>query len=175
MPINRISVAAFAVSVFGVVSICRGETIVDASVCELLSNPDAYNHQLIRIGGRVKFGMETFTLSSSACGGPLKQIWLTYGGTLKSGAIKEGWAPRRPESLTVDGFQTSLKEDAEFLRFRSSLMRSLEKNLDATVVGRYFAGKPAEGGAPEFRGYGMWGMYSMLVIQEVISSEMSAH
>lgn len=147
----------------------RSDEAVDVTVCKLLANPDAYDHKLVRVSGRVSFGFENFTLSSTEC--PDHGVWLDYGGTLKSRAIPEGRTPRRERALTVEGITTTLIEDSTFAHFDSSLHNPPVAALNATLVGRYFAGKPGVNGIREWRGFGMWGMFSLLVIQQVVTSK----
>lgn len=153
----------------------RSEDAVTATVCDLIADPAAHDHKLIQITGRVLFGLGEFTPSSKACDKKHPAIWVEYGGTLKSGAIKDGWERRREQPLTAEGVSTRLVEDANFESFDTLVRKPLQKGrpanaLRATFVGRYFAGKPGSMGVEEWRGYGMWGMYSLFVIPQVIST-----
>jgi hypothetical protein len=143
---------------------------VDVTVCKLLANPRAYDHKLIRVSGHVSFAFEEFTLTSAECSVQQGRIWLDYGGTLKSRAIPDGWGPRRENALTVEGITTTLAEDNAFTDLDSSLHKPPGTSLNATLVGRYFAGKPGTNGIKEWRGFGMWGMFSLLLIQQVLPS-----
>jgi len=151
-------------------SVCRSEEPVEVTVCELLANPDAYDHKLVEVSGQVTFGFEEFTLTSKNCPGKRGSggNWLDYGGMMKSGAIPQGWTRRRDSALVVDGIATSLVEDSRFSSFDTSLHKASGAALSATLEGRYFAGKSGASGVPEWRGFGMWGMFSLLVIQQVL-------
>jgi hypothetical protein len=153
----------------------RCEDALPVSVCDLIANPAAYEHKLIEVTGQVAYGFENFTLSSKDCDKPHPDIWIDYGGTLKSGAIPEGRKRRREHPLTIEGITTQLIEDSSFDSFDALIHKPLhdrtENSLKATLVGRYFAGKPGAMGVREWRGFGMWGLYSLFVIQQVISTE----
>ena len=161
----------FLLGALAFVSTCRCEVAVDVTVCKLLADPDAYDHKLVRVSGRASFAFEDFTLTSKKCPVQRGGIWLDYGGTLKSRAIPAGRSPRRQRALTVEGVTTTLVEDSKFAEFDSSLHEPPGASLNATFVGRYFAGKSGVNGVKEWRGFGMWGMFSLLVIQQVLSSE----
>jgi hypothetical protein len=156
---------AFLLFALVLCSASRSEDLADVTVCQLLANPGAYDHKLVRVSGRVSFAFEKFTLTSTKCPVQRGGIWLEYGGTR---ALPEAWAPSRAGVLTVEGVTTTLVEDSAFAHFDSSLHKPASVN--ARLVGRYFAGRPGAYGVKEFRGFGMWGMYSLLVIQQVISS-----
>jgi hypothetical protein len=68
-----------------------------------------------------------------------------------------------------------LLEDASFGSFDAAIHTPIfvqsESTVRETLVGRYFAGKPGAMGVKKWRGFGMWGMYSLLVIQQMISPE----
>jgi hypothetical protein len=151
-------------------SVSHSEDALDVTVCKLLAKSRAYDHKLIKVSGRVSFAYEEFTLTSTECPAQRGGIWLEYGGTLKSRAIPEGREPRRRKALTVEGITTTLAEDATFADFDSSLHKPPGVSVNATLVGRYFAGKPGANRKEEWRGFGMWGMFSLLVIQQVLPS-----
>ena len=148
----------------------RSEEAVGVTVCQLLADPPAYNHKLVRVMGQVSFAFEEFTLNADNCQGRTGPIWLDYGGTVKSGAIPEGWKRRRGQPLVIEGITTTLVEDSAFHAFDDSIHKPPSASVSAAFIGRYFAGTAGAGGVKEWRGFGMWGMYSLLVIQQVISS-----
>jgi len=82
------------------------------------------------------------------------RIWLDYGGTFKPRAIPEGLGPRRDEALTVEGITTMLVEDSTFADFDAALHEPPGGSLNATLVGRYYAGKPGARGNQNWRGFG---------------------
>ena len=44
-----------------------GETVSEVPLCQLLGDPGAYNHKLIRVTGRVSRGFEDFSLHDPYC------------------------------------------------------------------------------------------------------------
>jgi hypothetical protein len=137
----------------------RAEDAVPVTVCQLLADPPAYNHKLIRIAGSVSFGLENFTLHEDPCGG---DVWLAYGRARKTHG-----------PLVVEGIATTLVEDSTFQQFDAVVRQPLPKPLvHATLVGRYFAGKTSGyPGDKHWGGFGQWDQYTLLVIQQVISFE----
>ena len=152
-------------------TIARAETPLPVTVCQLLADPPSYDHKLVKVTGRVWFAFEEFTLNADNCQGRTGAIWLDYGGTVKSGAIPEGWTRRREKPLVIEGITTTLVEDSAFQAFDASTHKPPSASVSATLVGTCFAGKAGAGGRQEWGGFGMWGMYSLLVIQQVISSD----
>lgn len=167
---RAVALIPFLLSALAFCSVSRSEDLLDVTICKLLANPSAYDHKLIKVSGRVSFAFEEFTLTSTECPAQRGRIWLEYGGTLKSRAIPEGREPRREKALTVEGITTTLVEDSTFANFDSSLHEPPGASVNATLVGRYFAGKPGANGNKEWRGFGMWGMFSLLIIQQVLPS-----
>ena len=152
-------------------AIARAETPVPVTVCQLLADPPSYDHKLVKVTGRVWFAFEEFTLNADNCKGRTGAIWLDYGGTVKSGAIPEGWTRRREKPLAIEGITTTLVEDSAFQTFDASVHNPPSASVPTTLVGRYFAGRAGAGGRAEWRGFGMWGMYALLVVQQVIASD----
>jgi hypothetical protein len=152
-------------------SASRSGGAVDVTVCQLLADPPAYNHKLVRITGQISFAFEEFTLNAEHCQGRTGPIWLEYGGTVKSGAIPQGRPRTRKQPLVIDGITTTLVKDSTFETFDASLHQPPAASLNATLMGTYFAGKPGAFANNEWGGFGHFGMYSLLVIQQVISFE----
>jgi hypothetical protein len=73
--------------VFCVVAIGLCEEQPDsATVCQLKSDPPAYNHKLVEVTGFVSHDFEDFTLFDPTCPS-WPAVWLEYGGKEKSGTI----------------------------------------------------------------------------------------
>jgi hypothetical protein len=84
---------------------------------------------------------------------------------------------RRAYPLVVEGIATTVLEDATFKRFqritRSSARRYGQAHV--TLVGVYFAGqKQVLPGGTFWGGYGHMGMFSLLVIEQVVTAERKA-
>jgi len=98
-------------------------------------------------------------------------VWLEYGGKVKSGTVYccGVTATRdRPEQLVVENIPVPLIDDAYFRKLDELIKSSDGSIVHATIVGRFFAGKPLQliEGA---RGYGHMGCCTLLAIQQVLS------
>jgi hypothetical protein len=149
--------------------VCSSEEPLEVSVCQVLSSPNTYDHKLIKIDGDISRGFEDFTLTSQNCQTQRKDIWLDLGGSTGSqvmyccGVTEE---PKRAKPLVVDGIPTTLVKDSVFEQFQAlTLGQEGHGSARATVVGRFFAGENGP-----FPGYGHMGLYSLLVIQQVLST-----
>jgi hypothetical protein len=147
------------------------DEVVSISICELLAASTKYNHVIVKLAGNVSHGFEGFVIGDDAC--PKESIWLEYGGLKGSGTVFAGGpSPERTRTrkLEIEGIETSLIEDRQFKAFdRQIQKRSIQVN--ATLIGRYFAGESVAGPFGSFQGgYGHLGMYSLLVIQQVVES-----
>ena len=149
---------------------------IRVSVCDVLRDPAAYNHRRIEVSGDVSRGFEDFTLSSNLlCGKAGSSLWLELGGRIGSevlyccGTSDEAV---RDKPLIVEGVVTQLRQDAVFKRFQE-LTRPTEREegrVRATVVGIYFSGvKQVSPGGTFWGGYGHFGMYSLLVVEQVLA------
>jgi hypothetical protein len=166
---------AFAVALLAVSIHARSEEALSATACEIIANPLAFNHRLVKLTGTIYQAMEKFSLSVESCGaekvGNWTGIWVEYGGRVRTGAKYCCGAPRdrdRSTDLEIEGVQTSLVENA---RFRAFDVRVQKKgHAKATFIGRYFSGEKQwshRGSEYLWGGFGHMGMYSLLVIQEV--------
>jgi hypothetical protein len=131
----------------------RSEEVISTTVCEVIADPAAFNHKLVKLIGTVYQSMENFSLSVVSCGaenvGNWTGIWVEYGGL-------------------VEGVQTSLVENDRFRAFDTRVKN--KGHASATFIGRYFSGKKDwshRGTEYLWGGFGHMGMYSLLVIQEV--------
>src|SRR5258707_802898 len=52
--------------------------IVDATVCDILSDPQSFDGKIVRVKGAVSTGFEEFVLKDSSCGQHISAIWLAY-------------------------------------------------------------------------------------------------
>lgn len=142
----------------------------NATVCEMSTQPAAWNHARVRVTGIATYRFEHFTLSEPACGDkePSTRMWLTFGGRTASGAVYccpgEG-EPRRSKPLVIDGKELPLIEDETFRRFTEQLRKG-ETTLRVTVVGTFFSGEKDQTDGT-WRGFGHMGCCSLLVIEQV--------
>jgi hypothetical protein len=145
----------------------------EVTLCQVLGDPSAFNHRLIKISGVVSRGFEDFTLNDKSCHNA-NMMWLELGGTRGSQVTyccgDNNVDGRRSAPLVVEGIETNLVEDEVFTRFErlTNKKRSYGK-ARVVLVGRYFSGeKQILPGGDFWVGYGHMGMGSMLVIQQVL-------
>jgi hypothetical protein len=153
------------------------EEVVKTTICQVIADPPAFNHKLIELSGYASEGMEQFSLSTRGCHVPkdnLTGIWLEYGGRLKSGAkycCGVSTARTRPNDLVIDGMTTAVIEDDNFRAFDAQVYPT--GTAKVTLVGRFFAGTRQDSapglGMHLWGGYGHFGMFTLLVIQQVVS------
>jgi hypothetical protein len=153
----------------------HSEDILTTTACEIIANPPAFNHKLVKLTGTVYQGMEKFSLSVASCEaekvGNWTGIWVEYGGLVRTGAKYCCGIPLdrdRPTELEIEGVPTSLVENDLFRAFDSRVQ--LKGHASATFIGRYFSGKKDwshRGSEYMWGGFGHMGMYSLLVVQEV--------
>ncbi|MGO8974327.1 MAG: hypothetical protein ACLQNV_12490 [Steroidobacteraceae bacterium] len=178
----RIGIAFWLLAYALFSSSAQSEEVVQATVCQIISDPASFDHKLVEIEGTASQGMENFSLSTKPCHqkNNFTGIWLEYGGRVRSGAKFCCGVPMergRPEDLVVDGIATSLIEDDRFRAFDSRIHPN--GHVRARLIGRYFAGHRSDRrifNDPDsylWGGYGHMGMYSLLVIQQVIRIEAS--
>jgi hypothetical protein len=156
------------------------EAAIDVPLCQLLSDPGAYNHKLIRVTGRVSRGFEDFGLHDPSCpeDKTLTIIWLEYGGPEPADVVyccvsdDATSKPNGKDPLRVGGIETSLLRDAMFRKFERLTTRLRRgKTVQATLTGRYFSGEKVElpDGRISWEGFGHLGIASLFVIQQVIA------
>jgi hypothetical protein len=101
-------------------------------------------------------------------------VWLEYGGTVSSGTIYccgPTSDRSRRKSLKVEHIPIPLVDDVRFREFDGLIQRPLDRVVHATIVGRFFAGRQIHypNGSVAWGGYGHFGCYSLLAIQQVLS------
>jgi hypothetical protein len=62
---------------------------VDATVCDILKDPQGFNGKIVKIKGTVRSGLDEFVVVDADCGLPVNAIWLSYpeGTNAKSGPM----------------------------------------------------------------------------------------
>ena len=171
--IMNITAKLFVVACIVLPFTCFGapEQPVDTTVCELASNPDAFNHKLVKLSGEITRGYKVFTLNA-ACKPNLSSIWLDYGGFINAPSVFNSQQRDTPRSqqLTIEGLPTTLVDDTPFRKF-NTLISSMSDNpqVNATLIGRYFAGRPEQIGEFKlWKGFGPLQCCTLLVIQQVV-------
>ena len=161
---------------FGIHPPCKSEIPLQTSLCEVLKDPGAFDHKLILVTGSVSRGFEDFTLSSEDCPNDPKFVWLEFGGKIGSRTVyccgdtnNQGV---RKKALKIDDIETSLTIDYQFKRFQAITNKGEHGSAKAVLIGRFFAGsKQILPKGPRWVGFGHFGLYSLLVIQQVIYVE----
>jgi hypothetical protein len=141
------------------------------TVCQVYAEPKRYDHKLLRISGTMSHGFEGFVLADDRC--ETGAIWLEYGGSLGSGTVFAGEPSSeraRGESLVIEGVPTSMVYDHEFRKFDGLIRRKRVVQARVSIEGRFFSGELLQLNAPFYGGYGHLDMFSLLVIQKVVSS-----
>ena len=148
------------------------ERAFDTTVCGLLLHPEKYNEGLVSVEALITVGPEEFLAHDAHCGDALGQVWLQFGGNVESPGSTAN--PKRPSGKprTVEGLELPLSKDRDYDALQKLLQTAQKsgqaKMLRATLIGKYFAGKPTKTVGGEVRtGYGHLGCCSLLVIEEV--------
>src|SRR5712692_1995810 len=115
-----------------------GDDVSDASVCQILANPMAYDGKMVRVRGRAVLAYQDFELSAKECDAEKPGIWLEYGS-----------GPRHQPTIWCCGSQPKDKltvvQDKNFSAFDRSLTAQANKadcyncylyEVTATLTGR---------------------------------------
>jgi hypothetical protein len=148
---------------------------VPVSFCDLLADRAAYNHQRIEVTAFVSHGFENFTLFDPRCESDMPGIWVEYGGSVSSGTIyccgpHDERTPDAP--LIVDGVSVGLVRDDKLKAFDTLISSQSDVLLRATIRGRFFSGEKQQWpGGTIWGGYGHFGMFSLLAIEQIVAIE----
>jgi len=146
----------------------------DTNACALSLHPEKYNEGLVSVDGLVTVGANEFMLHDASCGDQYGKIWLEFGGDVGSPAT--GVTPHQAagKPRTFEGLELPITKDRDFDAMQK-LLQSVQKSeapkmLRATLIGKYFAGRPTKLGSGEtiHGGYGHMGCCSLFVIEEVV-------
>lgn len=173
----RITVGMLAfVALFAGVATCEDQPQT-VTVCELKSDPAAYNHKLVEVTGFVSHAFEDFTIFDPTCPS-WPGVWLEYGGKAKSGTMYccGVTADRhRPKELKVEDIAIPLTDDEQFRQFDKLIQPPFRSGMHgsivhATLVGRFFSGRLIEyPKGSSWGGYGHMGCCTLLAIQGIKS------
>ena len=172
---NALRAVFFSIAVVAAISPLHAQDQPEAvEVCELLSNPAAYHHKLVRVSGRVSRGFEDFTIRGASCEDAFP-LWLEYGGPKPAEVVyccpgEQAHPPNGKDPLWIDGIQTSLVRNRALRRFDFLLGQTGE--VQSTIVGRVFAAGvyTSDSGEKVQVGYGHFGIFSLLVIERVLEA-----
>jgi hypothetical protein len=155
----RIGVIACVFSLAAIAT-CE-ETPQPVTVCELKSDPAAYNHKLVEITGFISHGFEDFTLFDPTCPS-WPGVWLEYGG-------------KRSREPKVEDIPIPLADNEQFRQFDKLINPPFRSGahgsvVHATLSGRFFSGRQMKYPKGTFwGGYGHLGCCTLLAIQGVKS------
>jgi len=133
-------------------SCCLHAQAVDATVCDILQNPESFNGKIVRIKGTVAASFDRFEIEGPACGQHVNGIWLAYpeGTKGKAGPVAlVELQPARNFAGTVDSAERApvqLDKSKDFKQFDSLLaapakddamcLGCFKNKVSATLVGR---------------------------------------
>jgi hypothetical protein len=148
----------------------RAQEPRQTTVCQIKSDPAAYDRKLVQVTAFASHGFENFTFFDPECQA-WPEIWLEYGGTTTSGTVYCCDAPKsrkRSKPAEMAGFTIPLVDDKPFRDFDRLIQRPADSIARATLVGRFFAAGHAtsEHSGP---GYGHMACCSLLMIQQVVA------
>lgn len=152
------------------------EIPAEVSVCQLAADPAKYNHKLVKVSAFFSHGFEDSSVYDPACDSRFN-IWFEYGGKNVTGTMYccgVTAARKRPEMIEVENIPIPLLVNNQFKTFDNLLHSRGDSVLHATVIGRFFAGEKTKvaNGEERWMGYGHMGMSSLLVLQEVVKTDL---
>lgn len=172
----------------GVCSAAQGQA-VNATVCEILKNPQAFNGKTVQVQATVRAGFDMFILVGDNCGQGVNGIWLSYPEGTKGKAgpavVLEFQAAKSftGKTDTTQRAQVTLEKSKEFKQFDSLLSTAyksgglcigcVKNEVTATLTGRLDASETSlkrdtSGHIVEIGGFGHLNMYkTRLVLQSV--------
>lgn len=174
LPLLCVITFVFCVAAHGV---C--EEPVKATVCQIKSDPPAYNHKLVEVSGFVSHAFEDFSVYDPDCPS-WPWVWLEYGGKSRSGTMYCcGVSTDRHSSkeLVVEGIPIPLLTNSQFQQFDKAIQPPFRSGqhgavVHATLVGRFFAGELiGDSKAKQWAGYGHMGCCTLLAIQEIKAAD----
>ena len=171
-----IKYAAVVALLCPLLSFAAPEAIVSTNLCELVANPQAFNHKLVKVSGDVTHGYRIFTLTGE-CKPNSSSVWLEYGGLRDAPSVFNAQQVGQPrlQPLEIEGVSTTLVDDVLFEKF-DHLVSSMSDHpqTSATLIGRYFAGHAEQVGEFKlWKGFGPLGCCTLLVIQQIVDIQHS--
>jgi hypothetical protein len=124
-------------------SCCLHAQAVDATVCEILKNPQAFNGKIVRVKGSIGAGFDQFVVKGAGCSQQVNGIWLSYpeGTKAKSGP----WAVLQLQPAknfggtvaTVERTPVQLDKSKDFKQFDTLLAAPYKGSGMCLGCGRY--------------------------------------
>jgi hypothetical protein len=152
---------------------------IPVTVCQLESHPNAYDHKLVEVRGRIYFGKFDFVIDATCEPHSQAGVWLDLGGDVQSPAeywglatflFKHKGADVQVKGITIPLVHNALLDefvnDVRATRFRKPNgdgcgSECLFYEVSATLRGRFFSGTKG--------GFGMEQCCHLLVIEKVVS------
>ena len=155
-------------------------SVRETDICQVLSDPAAFDGQLLRFRGRLEFEFEGTNVDDTVCTPPLfhSRIWWAYGG--------EPWLAHRSEGKRILSLTSPVLKDEQFDEFGARTHARRVSRPDgekchthgecayydvvATYTGRFFASKTSLEDRPT-GGPGRTGCCHLFVIEQVSEVE----
>lgn len=117
--------------------------VVDATVCDILSNPQSFDGKMVRVKGTVIAGFEEFVLKDTSCKQPVNAIWLAYpeGTKAKAGPLAFLQLQLAKNSTgtaaETNHVAVQLEKDKQFNQFDAALATPYKGSGMCLGCGRY--------------------------------------
>ena len=131
----------------------RAQEPQQTTVCQIKSNPAAFNHKVVQVTAFASHSSGNFTLFDPDCQS-WPEIWLDY--------------RKRAKPAEIEGLSIPLVDDKPFRDFDRLIQRPPDSIAYATLIGWFFAGGHGSGAKPG-PGYGNMGCCSLLLNQQVVA------
>ena len=118
------------------------------TICQLKSDPAAYNHKLVEVTGFVSHAFEDFTVFEPTCPS-YPGVWLEYGGKAKSGTMYccGVTADRhRPKGLKIEDISIPLVDNINSANSTNSSSRRSAPEFMVRLCMRHWWGDFSPGG-----------------------------
>jgi hypothetical protein len=169
--------------------------IVDASVCDILANPESFDGKTVRVKAEVIAGFEEFVIKGSDCDTPVDAIWLAYPAGTKAKAgpaatLQMQLAKNNPSEVSASNRSpVKLEKNKDFKEFDYRLSTPYKMSamclgciryaVTATLVGRLDGTKDAgvvrdtTGKFITVHGFGNLNGYRARLVLQSVSEESS--
>jgi hypothetical protein len=144
--------ALFIFSFFPAFANSTAAQVVDASICDILANPQSFDAKVVRVKGTVQAGFDEFVVKGTGCRQQVNAIWLAYPEGAKGKAGPAAFLQiqlSRNNPATAAGsnrLHIELEKNADFKQFDALLATAykgggmclgcVRYTVTATLVGR---------------------------------------
>lgn len=166
--------------------------VTDATVCDILANPQSFDGQIVRFTGVVIAGFDEFAIKGAGCRKNVDAIWLSYpegtkGKAGPAGILRLQLAKNNPAAMdSANRVPVKLDKNKDFKNFDNLLSSQVNANglclgcvkysVTATLVGRLDGAKDAGlirdtgGKVVGVSGFGNLNLYSARLVLQSVSS-----